>query len=162
MTKSGNSKGAKGSGDSTIAVNRKARFNFHIEDDFEAGLCLEGWEVKSLREGRANLTEAYVFVRNGEVFITGCNIAPLPTASTHITPNPTRQRKLLLNRIEIDRISGAVDRKGYTLVPLKLYWKKGRAKLLLGLAKGKKEHDKRADTKDRDWKRQQARILKNK
>ncbi len=153
---------AKGASDSTIAENRKARHNFHIEDDFEAGLCLEGWEVKSLRAGRANLTEAYVFVRNGEVFMTGCNISPLPTASTHITPQPTRQRKLLLNRHEIDRLTGAVDRKGYTLVPLKLYWKKGRAKLLIGLAKGKKQHDKRADSKDRDWKRQQARILKNK
>ncbi len=159
MTKANKNKGAS---DNTIAVNRKARFDFHIEDDFEAGLCLEGWEVKSLREGRANLTEAYIFVRNGEIFITGCNISPLQTASTHITPNPTRQRKLLLNRIEIDRIAGAVDRKGYTLVPLKLYWKKGRAKLAFGLAKGKKQHDKRADSKDRDWKRQQARILKNK
>ena len=152
----------KGATDTTIAVNRKARHDFHIEDDFEAGLCLEGWEVKSLRAGRANLAEAYVFVRNGEVFMTGCNISPLPTVSTHITPNPTRQRKLLLNRIEIDRLSGAVDRKGYTLVPLKLYWKKGRAKLALGLAKGKKQHDKRADSKDRDWKRQQARLMKNK
>jgi SsrA-binding protein len=151
----------KGAGDNTIAVNRKARYDFHIEDDFEAGLCLEGWEVKSLREGRANLTEAYVFTRNGEIFMTGCNISPLPTASTHISPNPTRQRKLLLNRKEIDKLSGAVDRKGYTLVPLKLYWKKGRAKLAIGLAKGKKQHDKRADDKDRDWKRQQARILKN-
>lgn len=159
MAKSGKT---KGSSDNTIAVNRKARHDFHIEDDFEAGLCLEGWEVKSLREGRANLTEAYIFVRNGEVFMTGCNISPLQTASTHITPNPTRQRKLLLNRIEIDRLTGAVDRKGYTLVPLKLYWKKGRAKLALGLAKGKKQHDKRADSKERDWKRQQARIMKNK
>ena len=159
MAKSGKNKGAS---DNTIAVHRKARHDFHIEDDFEAGLCLEGWEVKSLREGRANLTEAYIFVRNGEVFMTGCNISPLPTASTHITPNPTRQRKLLLNRVEIDRLTGAVERKGYTLVPLKLYWKKGRAKLALGLAKGKKQHDKRADSKERDWKRQQARIMKNK
>lgn len=159
MSKATNNQGAS---DSTIAVNRKARFEFHIEADFEAGLCLEGWEVKSLRAGRANLTEAYVFVRNGEVFMTGCNISPLQTASTHINPNPTRQRKLLLNRLEIDRLTGAVERKGYTLVPLKLYWKKGRAKLALGLAKGKKQHDKRADSKDRDWKRQQARILKNK
>lgn len=156
----GKGKSAKAAHTDVIAENRKARHNFHIEDDFEAGLCLEGWEVKSLREGRANLTEAYVFIRNGEVFMTGCNISPLPTVSTHITPQPTRQRKLLLNRIEIDRLTGAVDRKGYTLVPLKLYWKKGRAKLLLGLAKGKKQHDKRADEKERDWKRQQARILK--
>ena len=156
------SKKNKGAGDNTIAENRKARHDFHIEDDFEAGLCLEGWEVKSLRAGRATLTEAYVFVRNGEVFITGCNISPLPTASTHISPQPTRQRKLLLNRMEIDRLAGAVDRKGYTLVPLALYWKKGRAKLKIGLAKGKKQHDKRADDKERDWKRQQARILKQK
>lgn len=159
MTTAKKNKGAK---DNTIAENRKARHDFHIEDDFEAGLCLEGWEVKSLREGRANLTEAYVFVRNNEVFMTGCNISPLPTASTHISPEPTRQRKLLLNRIEIDRLAVAVDRKGYTLVPLTLYWKKGRAKLKIGLAKGKQQHDKRADDKDRDWKRQQARIMKNK
>ena len=150
-----------GGGDSTIAANRKARFDYHIEDDFEAGLCLEGWEVKSLRAGRANLSEAYVFVKDGEAFMTGCDITPLPTASTHVNPEPRRQRKLLLNRHEIDRLAGAVDRKGYTLVALKLYWSKGRAKLKLGLGKGKKQHDKRADKKDRDWKRQQARIMKS-
>ncbi|MEE4184361.1 MAG: SsrA-binding protein SmpB [Gammaproteobacteria bacterium] len=151
----------KGPVDNTIAENRKARFDFHIEDDFEAGLVLEGWEVKSLRAGRANLSESYAFVKNGEAFITGCNISPLPTASTHVKPEPTRMRKLLLHKREIDKIIGAVDRKGYTLVPLRLYWARGRAKLKLGLAKGKKQFDKRADSKDRDWKRQQERLLKS-
>jgi len=155
------SNNAKNKTDTTIADNRKARFDYHIEDDFEAGLVLEGWEVKSLRAGRANLSESYAFVKNGEAFLTGCNIAPLPTASTHITPEPTRMRKLLLHRREIDRIIGAVDRKGYTLVPLRLYWSRGRAKLKVGLAKGKKQHDKRADSKERDWKRQQQRLLKS-
>lgn len=154
------SKKKTGQPDNTIAENRKARFDFHIEDDFEAGLVLEGWEVKSMRAGRANLSESYAFVKNGEAFITGCNVAPLPTASTHISPEPTRMRKLLLNRREIDKIIGAVDRKGYTLVPLRLYWVRGRAKLRIGLAKGKKQHDKRADSKDRDWKRQQERLRK--
>jgi len=144
-----------------IADNRKARHDYHIEDDFEAGLCLEGWEVKSLRAGNANLTESYAFVKNGEAWLTGCHISPLLTASTHINPDPRRTRKLLLNRIELDRLTGAIERKGYTLVPLQLYWKRGRAKLKLGLAKGKKQHDKRADAKDRDWKMQQARILKS-
>lgn len=151
----------KKSGTNTIAENRKARFDFHIEEDYEAGLALEGWEVKALRAGNANLTESYVFVKNREAFITGCRITPLPTVSTHITPEPTRQRKLLLNRLELDRIAGAVDRKGYALVPLQLYWNKGRAKLKIGLAKGKKQHDKRADSKDRDWERQKARIMKS-
>lgn len=144
-----------------IADNRKARHDYQIEDDFEAGLCLEGWEVKSLRAGNANLTESYAFVKNGEAWLTGCHISPLLTASTHINPDPRRTRKLLLNRIELDRLTGAIERKGYTLVPLQLYWKRGRAKLKLGLAKGKKQHDKRADAKDRDWKMQQARILKS-
>jgi SsrA-binding protein len=144
-----------------IADNRKARHDYHIEDDFEAGLCLEGWEVKSLRAGNANLTESYAFVKNGEAWLTGCHISPLLTASTHINPDPRRTRKLLLNRIELDRLTGAIERKGYTLVPLQLFWKRGRAKLKLGLAKGKKQHDKRADAKDRDWKMQQARILKS-
>jgi len=150
-----------GAGDSTIAENRKARYNYHIEDDFEAGLCLEGWEVKSLRAGNANLSESYAFVKNGEAWLTGCHIAPLSTASTHITPEPRRARKLLLNRKELDRLTGAIERKGYTLVPLRLYWARGKAKLKLGLAKGKQQHDKRADRKDRDWQRQKERILKH-
>lgn len=150
-----------GAANNLIADNRKARHDYHIEDDFEAGLCLEGWEVKSLRAGNANLAESYAFVKNGEAWLTGCHISPLLTASTHIHPDPRRTRKLLLNRIELDRMTGAIERKGYTLVPLQLYWKRGRAKLKLGLAKGKKQHDKRADAKDRDWKMQQARILKS-
>lgn len=155
-------KGKKGAGSATIAVNRKARHDYHIEDDFEAGLCLEGWEVKSLRAGQASLAEAYAFMKNGEAWLTGCHITPLQTASTHINPEPRRARKLLLNRHELDRLTGAVERKGYTLIPMSLYWRKGRAKLKVGLGKGKKQHDKRADSKDRDWKRQQARILKSK
>ena len=151
-----------GKSDTRIAENRKARHDYLIEDDFEAGLSLEGWEVKSLRAGQVSLAESYAFIKNNEAWISGCHITPLSTASTHINPEPTRVRKLLLNRHEIDRLTGAVDRKGYTLVPLALYWSKGRAKLKLGLGKGKKDYDKRADKKDRDWKRQQARILKNK
>lgn len=150
----------KKSSDASIADNRKARHDYLIEDDFEAGLCLEGWEVKALREGQVSLAESYAFIKNGEAWISGCHITPLQTASTHINPEPTRVRKLLLHRQEIDRLTGAVDRKGYTLVPLSLYWSKGRAKLKLGLGKGKKQHDKRADSKERDWKRQQARLLK--
>ena len=157
---SGKKKPAKGS--ATIAENRKARFDYHIEDDFEAGLVLEGWEVKSLRAGNANLAESYAFLKNGEAWLTGCHISPLLSTSTHVTPEPRRGRKLLLNRRELDRLTGDIERKGYTLVPLKLYWSKGRAKLKLGLAKGKQQHDKRADSKDRDWKRQQARMLRPK
>ena len=147
--------------DRTIAVNRKARHDYFIEDNYEAGLALEGWEVKSLRAGRGNLTESYAIVRNGEIFLLGAHISPLPSASTHVQADPTRTRKMLLNRREIDRLIGAVERKGYTLVPLSLYWQRGRVKLDLGLAKGKKQHDKRADSKDRDWQRQRARIMKN-
>jgi SsrA-binding protein len=145
----------------TIAENRKARHDFFIEENIEAGLALEGWEVKSLREGRANLTESYAVVKDGEAFLLGAHIAPLTSASTHISPDPTRTRKLLLHRRELDRLIGSVERKGYTLVPLSLYWQRGKAKLSLGLAKGKKQHDKRAAEKDRDWQRQRSRILKN-
>jgi SsrA-binding protein len=154
---------------STIARNKKARHEFSVEESFEAGLALEGWEVKSLREGRAQLTESYVHVRDGEAWLLGAHIAPLTTASTHVQADPTRTRKLLLHRKELDRLIGAVERKGYTLVPLNLHWSKGKVKhwskgkvkLDIGLAKGKKRHDKRATEKDRDWKRQQARILKS-
>jgi len=121
---------------------------------------LTGWEVKSLRAGRAQLTESYVVVSHGEVFLVGAHITPLLSASTHVITNPVRQRKLLLNRAEIDRLVGAVERAGYTLVPLELYWKSGRAKLRIGLAKGKKQHDKRASEKDRDWQRDKARLLR--
>jgi SsrA-binding protein len=153
-------KKAKKTNDSVIAVNRKARHDYFIEDTFEAGLSLEGWEAKSMREGRAQITEAYVNLHRGEAFLVGAHFSPLTTASTHIKTNPTRSRKLLLHRIELDRLTGAVERKGYTLIPLNLHWHKGRAKLDVGLGKGKKQHDKRADKKDQDWQRQKARILK--
>ncbi len=143
-----------------IAVNRKARHDYFIEDKFEAGLVLEGWEAKSLRAGRAQLTESYVHLRNGEAYLIGAHFSPLNTASTHTRADPTRSRKLLLQRHELDRLVGAVERKGFALVPLNLHWSRGRAKLEIGLAKGKKQHDKRAASKDRDWQRQKARILK--
>ena len=145
---------------STIAKNKKARFDYFIEETFEAGLALEGWEVKSLREGKAQLTESYVMLRHGEAWLLGARITPLMTASTHISPDPTRTRKLLLNRRELDHLTGLVERKGYALVALDLYWSRGRAKLKIGLAKGKKQHDKRAVEKDRDWQRDKARIMK--
>ena len=145
---------------SSIARNKKARFDYFIEERLEAGLALEGWEVKSLRAGKAQLTESYVVVRNGEMWLLGAHLTPLASASTHVNADPTRTRKLLLHRKEIDRLSGLVDRKGYTLVPLELYWGRGKAKLSVGLAKGKKQHDKRAVQKDRDWQRDKARIMK--
>ncbi len=156
------SKGKKhnGANSNTIARNKKAKFEYFIEENVEAGMALEGWEVKSLREGRAQLTESYVLLRDGEAYLFGCHITPLPTASTHIHPDPTRTRKLLMHRREIDRLIGMVERKGYTLVPLSLYWSKGRAKLDVGQAKGKKMHDKRDTEKDRDWERQKSRIMK--
>jgi SsrA-binding protein len=144
-----------------IAVNRRARHDYFIEDRFEAGLALEGWEVKSLRAGNAQLTEAYVNLKKGEAWLVGAHFSPLKTASTHITTDPTRARKLLMHRHELDRLTGAVERKGYALIPLDLHWHKGRAKLSIGLGKGKKQHDKRSDRKDRDWQRQKERILKH-
>ena len=143
-----------------IADNRRARYDYFIEERLEAGLALEGWEVKAMRAGRAQLAEAYVYIRDSEAFLIGAHIAPLKTASTHKIADPVRTRKLLLNRSELDHLIGAVERRGYTLVPLELYWKHGRAKLQLGLAKGKKQHDKRATEKDRDWERNKARLLR--
>jgi len=143
-----------------IALNKRARHEFFIEENLEAGLALQGWEVKSLRAGKAQITEAYVIVKDGEAWLLGAHVNPLPTTSTHFVADPTRTRKLLMHRAEIDRLVGAVERKGYTLVPLRLYWKKGNAKLEVGLAKGKKAHDKRATEKDRDWAREKSRILK--
>lgn len=145
----------------TIALNKKARHDYFIEEVFEAGIALEGWEVKSLRAGRAQLTEAYVHLRSGEAWLLGAHITPLNTVSTHIHPDPTRTRKLLLHRQQLDRLVGAVERKGYTLVPLRLYFNKGRAKLEVGLAVGKKQHDKRASKKEQDWQRERGRILKS-
>jgi SsrA-binding protein len=145
----------------SIAENRKARHEYSIESTYEAGLALQGWEVKSMRAGRVQLKEAYVFLRNGEAFLFGAHVSALPTASTHVIPDPIRTRKLLLNRSELSGLVGAVDRKGYTLVPLELYWKAGKAKLRIGLAKGKKEHDKRATSKDKDWQREKSRLMKH-
>ena len=150
----------KGQLTTRIAENKKARFDFAIEDTLEAGLALEGWEVKSLRAGRAQITQSYVNLRDGEAWLFGALITPLSTASTHAHPDPTRTRKLLLHREELDRLVGSVERKGYTLVPLNLHWNKGRVKLDIGLAKGKKLVDKRATVKERQWKRQKERLLK--
>jgi SsrA-binding protein len=146
---------------STIALNKKARHDFQLEDRFEAGLVLEGWEVKSLRAGRVQLRDSYVILKGGEAWLLGCLITPLPTVSTHITPDPQRTRKLLLHRDELARLIGAVERKGFTLIPTALYWKHGRAKLEIALAKGKQAHDKRAAIKERDWNRDKQRLLKH-
>ncbi len=154
-------KAKKKLGDNQIAGNRKAFHDYFIEDRIEAGLSLEGWEVKSLREGRAQLKEAYVVLKEGQAFLIGAHISPLLSASTHIRADATRSRRLLLHRHEIDRLSGAVDQKGFTVVPLNLYWKRGYAKLEIGLAKGKKEHDKRETIRQRDWNREKHRMLKN-
>ncbi len=148
-------------GNRPIAENRKAFHEFFIETRLEAGIALEGWEVKALRAGRANLTESYAVLKDGEAWLLGAHIAPLVSASTHINPDPIRTRKLLLHRKELDRLIGAVEQKGYTLIALSMYWQRGRAKVQLGLAKGKKQHDKRATSKDRDWQRQRERILKH-
>lgn len=145
---------------SRIALNKRARHDYLIEDTFEAGMELMGWEVKSMRAGRVQLSESYVFIRNSEAWLFGCHITPLLSASTHVVANPMRDRKLLLHRSEITKLIGQVDRKGYTLVPLKLYWKRSRVKLEIGLAKGKKTHDKRATEKARDWDREKQRIMK--
>ena len=145
---------------SSIAQNKKARFDYFIEDRLEAGLALQGWEVKSMRAGKAQLTDSFVIFRDGEAWLLGSHVAPLNTVSTHVVAEPKRTRKLLMNRREIDRLIGLVERKGYTLIALELYWSKNRAKLSVGLAKGKKQHDKRATEKDRDWDRDKARALR--
>jgi SsrA-binding protein len=144
----------------TIAVNRQANFEYTIEEKFEAGMVLQGWEVKSLRDGRVQLKESYVVIKRGEAWLSGAHISPLLSASTHVNPDSIRAKKLLLNRHELNKLIGAVERKGYTLIPLSMYWKNGRAKLEIGLAKGKQLHDKRAASKDRDWQREKARIMK--
>jgi len=156
----GKKKSKPQAGSSTIALNKKARHDFFIEERFEAGLELQGWEVKSLRESRVQLSESYILVKNNEAWLLGVHISPLLSASTHITPDATRTRKLLLHRRELDKLIGAVERKGYTIVPLALYWKKGRAKLEIALARGKQSHDKRAADKDRDWGREKQRLMR--
>ena len=144
----------------TIADNKKAFHDYFIEERFEAGMALEGWEVKSIRAGRVQLKEAYVIVKLGEIFLFGSHISPLPTASTHVKPDPVRNRKLLMHASEISKLIGKVERAGYTLVPLNLHFSKGRVKCEIGLAKGKKQYDKRETEKARDWQREQQKILK--
>lgn len=144
-----------------IADNRKARHDYFIEEEFEAGLVLEGWEVKSIRAGRIQIGESHIVIRNGELFVLNMHISPLETASTHIRPVATRTRKLLMRKQEINKLIGRVEQRGFTLVPLNLYFKRGRVKMTVALAKGKKQHDKRATIKDRDWEREKARIMKH-
>lgn len=144
----------------TIALNRKAKHEYSIEERFEAGLVLEGWEVKSIRAGKVQIDQGYVILKNNEIWLLGSQITPLQTASTHVNPEPQRTRKLLLNSREISKLIGSVERKGYTLVPTALYWKKNKIKLEIGLAKGKKLHDKRADEKERDWNRTKQQLQK--
>ena len=144
----------------SIVDNKKAFHDYFIEERFEAGIMLEGWEVKAIRAGRVQLKEAYVVVKSGAVYLIGCHISPLSTASTHIYPDPTRSRKLLLHAAEISKLIGKTERAGYTLVPLDLHYVKGRIKLEFGLAKGKKQHDKRATEKDREWEREKQRMVR--
>lgn len=146
----------------SIVQNKKAFHDYFIEEKYEAGLVLEGWEVKSIREGRVQLKEAYVIVRKNELYLIGCHISALPTASTHIVPEPLRTRKLLLHTEEINKLVVKVERAGYTLVPLDLHYSKGRIKLQIGLAHGKKQHDKRESEKEREWEREKQRLMRNK
>jgi len=144
----------------SIVENRKAFHDFFIEERYEGGIALEGWEVKAIRAGRAQLKEAYVVLKDAEVFLVGAHVSPLATASTHVRPDPTRTRKVLLHGQEIRRLIGKVDRAGYTLVPLNLHYSKGRIKLEIGLARGKKQYDKRAAEKEREWNREKQRLLR--
>ena len=147
--------------DNNIALNKKSTHEYFIEQRFEAGLALEGWEVKSLREGKVQLVDSYILFKRGEAFLIGTQIQPLPTALAYSMPDPLRTRKLLLNRSELNRLIGCVERQGYTLIPLKLYWSKNYVKIKIALAKGKKSHDKRDSVKERDWQREKSRILKH-
>ncbi|HEB58769.1 MAG TPA: SsrA-binding protein SmpB [Gammaproteobacteria bacterium] len=156
----GKKKSARTANSSTIILNRKARHDYQLGEKFEAGLVLEGWEVKSLRANKVQIRDAYILLKDGEAWLLGAVITPLATASTHIKPDPQRTRKLLLNRQELNQLLGATERKGYTLIPTAMYWKRGRAKLEIALAKGKQQHDKRATEKDRDWQRDRQRIMK--
>ena len=146
----------------SIVQNKKAFHDYFIEERFEAGIALEGWEVKAIRAGRVQIKEAYVTVSNGELFLIGSHISALPSASTHVTPDPTRTRKLLLHASEINRLIGSVERAGYTLLPLNMHYKDGRVKIDIGLAKGKKQYDKRQDEKEKDWRREQQRLMRSK
>jgi SsrA-binding protein len=145
-----------------IAQNKKARFDFHIEDEFEAGIELQGWEAKALRAGRVNIKESHVIIHHGEAWLVGARITPLPEVSTHINPDPTRTRRLLLHRHQLRTLVGQTQQKGYTIVPLDMHWTRGRAKVQIALAKGKKKVDKRHDIKEKDWQRQKQRLMKEK
>ncbi|MFA5685182.1 MAG: SsrA-binding protein SmpB [Lysobacteraceae bacterium] len=158
--KAGKDNGSASGG--TIALNRRARHDYHLDDRFEAGLALQGWELKSIRAGRVNIGESYAIVRNGELFLFGAQIVPLLSASTHVVADERRTRKLLLHRHEIDRLIGRVEREGYTLIPTALYWKRNKVKLELALAKGKQAHDKRDAEKERDWQREKQRAMRHK
>lgn len=153
-------KDKKDGGTGTITLNRRARHDYHIDERFEAGLALQGWEVKSIRAGRINIGDAYAVVRNGEIYLTGSQISPLISASSHVVADDKRNRKLLLHRAEIDKLVGAVERKGYTIVPTAMYWKKNRIKIEVGLARGKQEHDKRNAAKERDWGREKQQTMR--
>jgi SsrA-binding protein len=151
----------KATANKTIAVNRQARYEYTLEQRYEAGIVLEGWEVKSLRAGKIQIAESYILLKKGEAWLIGSHISPLLSASTHVKTDPTRTRKLLLHRKELTRLIGLIERRGYTLIPLSLYWCKGHVKLEIGLAKGKKQHDKRASEKERDWQREKQRLFKS-
>lgn len=150
----------KKDGGGTITLNRRARHDYHIDERYEAGMALQGWEVKSIRAGRVNIGDAYAIVRNGELFLSGSQISPLIQASTHVVADDRRTRKLLLHRAEIDKLLGAVERKGYTMVPTAMYWKKNKIKIEIGLARGKQEHDKRNAAKERDWGREKQQTMR--
>jgi len=144
----------------SITTNKKAFHDYFIEEKYETGITLEGWEVKAIRAGRVNIKEAYVVIKGGEIWLVGMHLTPLPEASTHIHPDPTRTRKLLLHSAQIDRLIGQVERAGYTLVPLDLHYTKGRVKAEIGLARGKKQYDKRESEKERDWEREKQRLMR--
>ena len=146
----------------SIAENRRARFEYHIEEQFEAGIVLEGWEVKAIRAGQVQLTDGYVLIRDGELYLIGCRINPLRSASTHVQPQPDRTRKLLMKKEQIRRLIGKVEQRGFTLVPLNLHFKGGHVKVEIALAKGKAQHDKRETEKKRDWEREKARLMRHK
>ncbi|MEX9974118.1 SsrA-binding protein SmpB [Providencia rettgeri] len=148
-------------GSATIAMNKRARHEYSIEEEFEAGLSLQGWEVKSLRAGKANIGDSYVLLRDGEAYLFGANFTPLTVASSHVVCDPTRSRKLLLNQRELDTLYGKINREGYTVIALSLYWKNAWCKVKIGVARGKKSHDKRSDIKEREWQLDKARIMKH-
>ncbi|WP_305804523.1 SsrA-binding protein SmpB [Stenotrophomonas sp. YIM B06876] len=158
--KPGKDKAKNATANKTIALNKRARHEYHLEERFEAGLVLQGWEVKAIRAGRGNMTDAYAYVRDGQIYLIGAQITPLIQASTHVVAEDRRQRKLLLHRSEIDKLIGRVERDGFTLVPTAMYWSKNKIKLEIALAKGKQNHDKRDAAKDRDWERDKQRVMR--